>query len=423
MGEGQTMPQQRIFRNFWLKSGFCNRLGLVFSCVTTLICLVPLVIEISPTGAHEWIEIPDREVRDRIYGGWVGMLIGGVEGLPHEFKYRDQPRETLPEFTFLTQGARSDDDNDIEWTHLWFMYREGRLLLPYPRLAEIWKQNMNQGIWRANKCARLLMDEGLIPPETGSWQRNPHAWYNLSGQFATESYGLLAPGMPPVAARIGLHYAGIAVSGEPLQAAQFWPSMVSLAFLHRGRMESLVEEALKAIDPASALAAAVQFACQAYRRHPEDWKQARQEVHEEWLLRRRWNDNSTPVNGALVCLALLYGQGDFYRTLQYAMALGHDADCNAATAGTIVGVLRGWQHIRSLPQCQVADRYVNRTRPGLPHEITISQQVEILYELAGRCIQENGGKITRQPGHEPIWRIPIQPPQVIEPLPADAPKP
>ena len=53
------------------------------------------------------------------------MLIGGLEGLPHEFKYKEQPRQALPEFTFLEQGARSDDDNDIEWMHLWFMDREG----------------------------------------------------------------------------------------------------------------------------------------------------------------------------------------------------------------------------------------------------------------------------------------------------------
>ena len=39
----------------------------------------------------------------------------------------------------------------------------------------------------------------------------------------------------------------------------------------------------------------------------------------------------------LVLLALLYGGGDYYRTMQLAMALGHDSDCNAATAGMIVG--------------------------------------------------------------------------------------
>ncbi|MCZ7640420.1 MAG: hypothetical protein M5U12_32820 [Verrucomicrobia bacterium] len=61
---------------------------------------------------------------DRIHGGWAGMLIGGLEGLPHEFKYGDRPRDALSESTFLENGARSDDDNDVEWTHLWYMDRE-----------------------------------------------------------------------------------------------------------------------------------------------------------------------------------------------------------------------------------------------------------------------------------------------------------
>jgi hypothetical protein len=90
------------------------------------------------------------ELYDRIYGGWLGMLIGNLEGLPHEFKYLDEPRESLPEFTFLAQGARSDDDSDIELTHLYFMAQDKTLKLPYTRIAEIWKANMNKGVWRAN---------------------------------------------------------------------------------------------------------------------------------------------------------------------------------------------------------------------------------------------------------------------------------
>ena len=31
-------------------------------------------------------EITRAALLDRIYGGWAGMLIGGMEGLPHEFK-------------------------------------------------------------------------------------------------------------------------------------------------------------------------------------------------------------------------------------------------------------------------------------------------------------------------------------------------
>ena len=410
-------PIMRLVRQFQPSVVVCLILWAVFGGVP--VCW-------AADGQAETVgarEISYEELRDRIYGGWLGMLIGGIEGLPHEFKYREKPRDELPEFTFLAKGARSDDDNDIEWTHLWFMHQEGVLLLPYPRIAEIWKANMNQGIWRANKAARGLMDQGLIPPETGSYHRNPHAWYNLSGQFATESYGLIAPGMPRKAAEIALHYARIAISGEPLQAAQYWPSLVSLSFFHEGDVEDLLKKGLAAVDPKSALAEAVRHACEAFHRHNSDWKAARQEIHEEWIVRRKWNDNSTPLNGALVCLALLYGNGDFYRTLQYAMALGHDADCNAATAGCIVGVLHGLSKIEKLPQYRVVDRYVNRTRPQLPAEVSITDQVEVLCRLALRCIRESGGQVIEENNFPVRVIIPRQEVVVLEFLPPDAPSP
>jgi hypothetical protein len=361
-------------------------------------------------------EISRQVLLDRIHGGWAGMLIGGLEGLPHEFKYRDQPRETLPEFTFLENGARSDDDNDFEWTHLWFMDREGVIKLPYPRIVEIWKANMNTGIWIANKRARELMDQGVVPPETGSVARNPHAWYNLSGQFCVESYGLIAPGMPQTAADIGLHYARIAVSEEPLQATQFWTSLVSLRALDEAPVDQALQQALAAVDPRSAMAEVVADAIRAFRDHPDDWKAARRVIHEKWRKQRKWNDNSTPLNGAVVCLALLYGQDDFYRTLQLAMALGYDADCNAATAGTVVGVRRGFRHIAALPQFKMPDRYVNKTRPQLPAESSVSQQAETLLRVAERVILDQGGQritIAGQPG----YRIRLQPPRLLEPLP------
>lgn len=356
------------------------------------------------------------ELLDRIYGGWVGMLIGGLEGLPHEFKYNEQPRETLPEFTFLAGGARSDDDNDFEWTHVWFMDQEEVAKLPYARIVEIWQANMNSGIWVANKKARELMDQGMIPPATGSVERNPHAWYNLSGQFCVESYGLIAPGMPQTAADIGLHYARIAVSEEPLQAAQFWTSLVSLRAFHEGDPEEAMQLALAAVDPRSCMAEVVADARRAFRAHPEDWQAARRVVDDKWRKERKWNGNSTPVNGALVCLALLYGQDDFYRTLQYAMALGHDADCNAATAGAVVGVRRGFQHLTSLPQFRMPDRYVNKTRPQLPAECPVSQQAETLLRVAERVILANGGQRATIDG-QPGYRIQLQSPRLVEPLP------
>ena len=361
-------------------------------------------------------EISREELMDQIYGGWVGMLIGGIEGLPHEWKYTNQPRATLPDFTFLEKGARTDDDNDFEWTHLWFMDKENVLKLPYPRIVEIWKANMNSGIWVANKNARRLMDEGVVPPETGSVARNPAAWYNLSGQFCVESYGLIAPGMPQAAADIGLHYARIAVSEEPLQAAQFWTSLISLRAFHNGSMEEALQLALAAVDPKSCMAEVVADARLLYHAHPDDWKVARQELDKKWRLERRWNNNSTPVNGGFVCLALLYGGDDFYRTMQLAMAMGHDADCNAATAGTVVGARVGFKRIAAMPQFNMPDRYLNKTRPQLPAESKVSEQAETLLRVAERVILANGGERVTIDG-KPGYRIKLQTPQVLERLP------
>ncbi len=352
---------------------------------------------------------------DRIHGGWVGMLIGGLEGLPHEFKYKEQPRDTLPEFTFLPDGARSDDDNDFEWTHLWFMDKERVLKLPYPRLVEIWKANMNQGIWVANKRARELMEQGVIPPETGSTAINQHAGYNLSGQFCVEAYGMIAPGMPQTAADIGLHYARIAVSEEPLQATQYWTSLISLMAIHDGPLTTALDSALAAVDATSATAEVVADARRLHREHPHDWKVARQAIQEKWVKRRKWNMNSTPSNGAFVLLALLYGEGDFYKTLQYAMALGYDADCNAATAGAVMGTRLGFSRIAALPPFKMPDRYVNKTRPSLPVECKVSEQAEVLMRVCDQVILAGGGERIEIDG-QPGYRVRVQQPRLIEPL-------
>ena len=376
----------------------------------------------QPSTAARTSEISRAELLDRIYGGWVGMLIGGLEGLPHEFKYKEQPRDTLPEFTFLAKGARSDDDNDFEWPHLWFMDKEGVLKLPYPRIVEIWKANMNSGIYVANKKARELMDQGIVPPETGSAARNPAAWYNLSGQFCTESYGLISPGMPQVAAELGLHYAHIAVSEEPLQAAQYWPSLISLYGSYQGPLEDAMQRALAAVDPRSCMAEVVVDACRSFHAFPNDWKAARQQMQEKWLKQRKWNQNSTPLNGALVCLALLYGQNDFYRTLQLAMALGYDADCNAATAGTVLGARLGFKHIAALPQFKMPDRYVNKTRPQLPAECKVSEQAEMMLRITERVILAHGGESIVAHG-QPAYRIRVQEPRMLEALPENVRRP
>lgn len=386
-----------------------------FVLILTLVFLFTGFTLPEKKSSGKTIEISHEVLLDHLYGGWTGMMIGGLEGLPHEFKYNEEPRPSLPDYQFLPDGARTDDDNDFELTHLYFMDKENILKLPYTRIVEIWKANMNTGIWVANKNARDLMDKGIIPPATGSVENNKAASYNLSGQFCTEAYGMISPGMPMTAADIGIYYAHIAVSGEPIQAAQYWTTLISLNSFSNGPIEQVINEALEAVDPKSAMAEVVKDAINAYHANPVNWKSARQSIYRKWIVERKWNGNSTPSNGAMVILALLYGNSDFYKTLQYAMALGLDADCNAATAGAVIGVNLGFRKIASLPGFNMPDTFKNKTRPELPAEMKISEQAELMMRVCEKVILENGGKMIKIKG-KPGYRIILQNPEVIEVL-------
>jgi hypothetical protein len=98
------------------------------------------------------------------------------------------------------------------------------------------------------------------------------------------------------------------------------------------------------------------------------------------------------------------------------MALGYDADCNAATAGTVVGARWGYRHIAALPQFRMPDRYLNKTRPQLPTECRIRDQAETLLRLAERVILAQGGACLTVAG-EPGFLIRLQAPRLQEALP------
>ena len=105
---------------------------------------------------------------DRVHGFWLGQIAANLFGLPHEMKYIDEPApDVVPFVADFCAGGRADDDTDIEWMYLHALEEFG-LDISYEQIAEVWKRCIISGqkIWVANKRARELMDEGVIPPRT-----------------------------------------------------------------------------------------------------------------------------------------------------------------------------------------------------------------------------------------------------------------
>lgn len=97
------------------------------------------------------------------------------------------------------------------------------------------------------------------------------------------------------------------------------------------------------------------------------------------------------------------------------MALGDD-DCNAATAGAVVGAWISFQRIAAVPQFRISDRYINQARPQLLSESKVSEPVENPLRVADRVLFANGGERINVAG-QPGYRIRLQSPKVLEPLP------
>ena len=114
----------------------------------------------------------------------------------------------------MPQGAWSDDDTDFEWVYVLEMQKRREVFLSEDIITELWKERINKRIWSSNRFARHLMDIGIKPPFTGYTTFNPWAEFNVSGQFLCETFGLIAPGMPQFAAKLGLNYTTVTINNE-----------------------------------------------------------------------------------------------------------------------------------------------------------------------------------------------------------------
>jgi hypothetical protein len=367
-------------------------------------------------GAPVFVDISAEDLEDKIRGGLLAQLLGNLNGLPHENKYYDEPGNVQQYTPSLADGAWTDDDTDIEWVYISAMQRDRAILLGPEQIASLWKQHINNHIWCANFYARQLMDIGIDPPLTGNLALNPWSGFNISGQFICESFGLIAPGMPQTAARIGLNYTHVTIDAEPAQTTQLFTTMIATAFF-TDDIDAILDVGVASVDPKSEILPIIEDVRRWHKQHTNDWRTTRWLVRDKYTLyqSRTRNQNGYELCTAATVAALLYGQGDLVNTLIHAFNFGWDADNNAATAATIVGVIKGRRWMQQ-QGWEIKDRYRNTTRPSMPEDETITSFGDRIIEVAGRVIIENGGRKIRRNGKD-FYRIRVQKPANVETLP------
>ena len=279
------------------------------------------------------MNINRQEYLNKVRGCWLGKNIGGTFGAPYEGK---PEMNDAVSYTGIVPGQPlPNDDLDLQLVWL-FMVEEEGIDRVTPRLCgEYWMRSIS-GPWNEYGVCRANIANGFYPPLSGSAGNAQWHWSN-GAWIRSEIWACLAPGAPDTAIRLAYCDACCDHDGEGIYAELFTAALESAAFLVKDIRE-LIRIGLAKIPPDCRIARAVKCACDAYDRGL-DLKAARQAVLDD--SRDLEVFFQAPANLGFVTIGLLYGEGDFGKSLRYAVNCGDDTDCTGATVGAILGIMYG----------------------------------------------------------------------------------
>jgi hypothetical protein len=384
--------------------------------ILKLSVLLVLVSVSSGVFAGKPEKITLNELHDKIAAAWIGQMIGNIYGLPHENKYVEAPGPENWPYGYSKNldklakydGAFSDDDTDVEYMYLLQMQKYGPEP-SYQQLREAWMYHVRDKVWLANRAALGLMHFGYTPPFTGSKELNPH-WYQIDPQLINEIWAFTAPGMVKYAASKSEWAARITSDEWGVEPTIHYGAMYAAAFFESD-VKKLINIGLESLPPTGRYATTVREMIALHAKYPNDWKAAwkvmadKYYVNEPDLTKTIWNAN---LNGACAILAMLYGEGDFQRTLDLSCAMGFDADNQAATVAGLLGIINGMKGLPAnlyLPiegwTMPFNNKYINITRHDLP-DAKINDIIDQTVKAAVDLIVLKGGKVSGSAGKEVI---------------------
>ena len=307
--------------------------------------------------------------RDKVLGCWTGKNIGGTIGAPFE------GQREVNHATFYTQelGGKPAPNDDLDLQLIWLLAAEenGIYHLNERILGEYWLTNIT-GPWNEYGVCKANIRNGLVPPLSGSC--NNDIWkYSNGAWIRSEIWACIFPGSPDEAAQFAYFDSCCDHCGEGIYAEIFTATMESAAFIVSDIRE-IIRIGLSRIPAGCRIARSVKLACESYDKGI-DFLTAREAMVKDsadlgWF--------QAPANIGFVIIGLLYGEGDFGRSVCLATNCGDDTDCTAGTVGALLGIVLGHSGIpdkwiepigESIQTCSI-DTYGRNNLFSLPGTLT-----------------------------------------------------
>ncbi|HBL85300.1 MAG: hypothetical protein A2Y17_03635 [Clostridiales bacterium GWF2_38_85] len=321
------------------------------------------ILKLRPTQTKKFFEKLPVDFRKKLAGAIYSRFAGCTLGAPVEgwtvtqiedyakqlnleyplsdywtdTPYKNQPRYRLSKFDdYLKQNLNSVPcDDDVGFTILALLIaEEGKGLdLDTEDVAKAWVKYVTEA-YTAEDAALKNLKAG-IPSKDAAIKDNPYFEW-IGADIRCDGYGYMAPGNPELAAKLAYYDAYLSHRRNGIYGSMFFAAAISAAFA-LGDPFLAIEEGLKQIPKDCRLAKDVRWAMDI--RHT-----VKDAHHAADLVDQRFPGMHivhTLNNACLVVFALQLGGNDIGKIFSNAVFMAHDADCTAATAGSIAGACFG----------------------------------------------------------------------------------
>ena len=385
----------------------------------TVIALAAALLAAAAVAAPPMRRLPIATLEDRVRGGWAGQMIGVAYGGPTEFKSNRRIIEgPIPWDPASVASAINQDDLYVEMTFAEVMDRAG-LDATTEQYGEMFRDS-EYDLWHANAGARRLLARGIKAPWSGHPRYNAHA-NDIDFQIESDFIGLMTPGLPREANHFADRVGRVMNHGDGLYGGMFFAGMYAAAFFEPDPRR-VVEAGLRSIPADSGYARVIRDVLDWSARHPDDWTATWRLVTDKWDRDDPCPDGALAdfnidarLNGAFVALGLLYGRGDFARTLEVSTRAGQDSDCNPSSAAGILGAMLGYERIperwkAGIPA--VARTKFRFTRYSFDEitASTVARALKVIERASGRRDGQDVLVPVQEPSPPPLEQWDVDPP-------------
>lgn len=311
----------------------------------------------------------DSTVSDKILGGWFGHICGCLLGKPVECMYSSELNKVLsktanfplhryiekeeitPEvaegilhpimeraFPRNLRYMPSDDDTNYMLLAVKLLERHGRSFTSENVLQTWISSQLIDQYCTAERVAYRNYLNGYQPPESAEYQNPYREW--IGAQIRGDVYGYVNPCNPTEAASMAYRDAAVSHIKNGIYGEMWISAMIAAAFGTSSIMD-IINAGLSQIPHTSRLYEAVTNVMSGFESGISE-SAFFADFHKRWNEKNSYDWTHVISNAEIVAACLLYGKGDYPKSICMAVSQAFDTDCNGATVGSVLGVRNGF---------------------------------------------------------------------------------